>query len=147
MDVIITTHGWYNITVATLKHNGATSLLNVHKSLGKLLTTLYPEYKEACRRSVMKMVHTLKLHAVEELLSVPYEELQALEPQLLRQHDQSIVKCKKRSQISTLQYFLFSQSYALAEQKVLECGNLTSALLSLTRKFTCDQYSPLVFLN
>ncbi len=71
----ITSHeDWHKVTHDILRQHGATGLLNRYNgSFSKLLTTLYPEYKKACRDLIMSIVTELKLSKVQDVVDVPIE--------------------------------------------------------------------------
>ncbi len=86
----------HNITTKMLRKHGAFGLLLKYGSIGKLLTTLYPEYSQACRTLVMKLVHDLNLSKVEDLIhatSLLGLHLRDNEIHILRQHNNSFEKC------------------------------------------------------
>ncbi len=56
-----------------LKQNGGRSLLDKHNSISSLLSTVYPEYRESCRKLVLQIVDELKLSKPEEVINVPRE--------------------------------------------------------------------------
>ncbi len=66
---------WYKITCkCMLQQKGGSGLLAKYKgSMSKLLATLYPEYRQACRDTVCSIVHDLKLARVEDLIHVPLQ--------------------------------------------------------------------------
>ncbi len=65
---------WHTITWATLKRHGASVLLSKYNgSVSKLMSTVYPEYRQTCRKSVLKLVEELKLMKVQHLITVPRE--------------------------------------------------------------------------
>ncbi len=62
------TPGWLNVTARSLQHQGGATLLDkYHGSLSKLLSTVYPEYKQICRDLMVKMSHDLKLQDVSHI--------------------------------------------------------------------------------
>ncbi len=70
----LTDHERHNITSQmVLQHGGFQLLKKYDYSLSKLLTTLYPEYKQMCRTFVMHAIHDLNLKKVEDLVNVPLE--------------------------------------------------------------------------
>ncbi len=65
---------WLKVTTTSLQQQGASSLIKKYNgSLTKLLTTIYPEYKQVCRDAVMKMVKDMKVNNVQELVHIPVE--------------------------------------------------------------------------
>ncbi len=59
------------MTTKTLRKHGAYGLLSKYdSSVSKMLTTIYPEYQQAIRNSVMQIVKQLQLSKVEDLLDV-----------------------------------------------------------------------------
>ncbi len=71
---ITSIEGWYQITFTTMLEQGAAGLTKrYNNSVSKLLTTIYPEYKQRCRDFVNQVVRNLQLSKVEEVLNVPQE--------------------------------------------------------------------------
>ncbi len=70
---ITSPEGWFRISQPTLQQHGAGSLLasKYDNSPSKMLATIYPEYKQACRHFVMELVRELKLSKVEDVMFVP----------------------------------------------------------------------------
>ncbi len=67
-----------HVTVESLKKSGARGLLEKYgNSPSKMLATLYPEYKNACREFVMKVVKEENLSCVEDVqkLPLPYQHV------------------------------------------------------------------------
>ncbi len=67
--------GWYSrLTCATLRKHGGSGLLEKYNgSTSKLLTTLYPEYRQKCRNLVEAIMHDMKLSKMEDLIGVPVQ--------------------------------------------------------------------------
>ncbi len=63
---------WFKVSSRSVLQHGAHAVLRKYNnSLGKLLATLYPEYRNACRQAVANIIAQLKLSKVEDLLRVP----------------------------------------------------------------------------
>ncbi len=60
--------------------------------VSKLLSTVFPEYKQACRDVVLQLKKDLKLEKVEDLIEVPLDHIKSRQPDLLRQYNYSIAK-------------------------------------------------------
>jgi len=104
---ITDSEGWYNITGSTLQEHGGGGLLigKYNGSVYQLLKEVYPQYQESCRNFVLRIVRDLKLDKVEDVLKVSeefpyyihylvYTKLhQSCNPQLFRQHNNSVVAC------------------------------------------------------
>ncbi len=84
----ITDHeAWDKVTTANLLQHGGRSLLDKYNgSLSKLLTTVLPEYRQACRERLIRTARDLKLPKVEDLITVPLEY-----PPTLSQHVDSFL--------------------------------------------------------
>ncbi len=68
--------GWYKITGDLLSSNhGRGLLLKYRGSVGKLLCTIYPEYKQFCREEMLKVMNEKNLSSVDEILHLPKEYL------------------------------------------------------------------------
>ncbi len=71
---ITSVEGWYGITSKTFHEHGGAGLLDKYNgSTSKLLTTLLPDYKQACVNFVMDIVNELKLKGVEDVIQLPKE--------------------------------------------------------------------------
>ncbi len=65
---------WNQLTIKTVLQNGGASLLYIYRgSLSKLLSSVYPEYKQACRNFVHTIMQDLKLSKVQDVATVPLE--------------------------------------------------------------------------
>ncbi len=62
---------WFKVTTKHVKQCGGSGLLAKFHSLSNMLVTLCPEYKTACRESVMTIMCDLKVDKVEDLLKLP----------------------------------------------------------------------------
>ncbi len=60
-------------------------------SIAKALIALYPDYKQLCRDFVMNCMRDLNLVNLEDVLNVDKSYFKAKSPQLLRQHNNSVV--------------------------------------------------------
>ncbi len=64
---------WFKITKTDIiKSGGAGLLTRYNSSPSKLLSDMVPSYYDACRASVLKMVRSLNLSKVEDIIHVPY---------------------------------------------------------------------------
>ncbi len=63
--------GWFKVTHKTIKEHGGASLMQRYKSIGKMLSTLSPEYNQMCRQVVLDIVRDLQLEKVEDILDLP----------------------------------------------------------------------------
>ncbi len=71
---INSTEEWWTLSQATLHAHGGAGLVKKYGgSTIHLLTTVYPEYKQACRDTILNLVQKLKLSSVAELLKVHTE--------------------------------------------------------------------------
>ncbi len=107
---------WKKLTMNRLAEQGGnmSGMYQHYNSVGQLLSSLYPTYREMCRSFVNTIVAELKLDKVEDLLKVPLEYLalstltymrcyiRARDPELLQQHGYSIVKCKQYWRINSI---------------------------------------------
>ncbi len=64
---------WFKISQHTLQQYGSARLMKYYGSIGKLLTTLSPQYKQICREFVFKMMNEWKLSKVEDTIKIPME--------------------------------------------------------------------------
>lgn len=66
---------WCDITTTDIADHGGLSLVNgcYNGSLTKLLSTIYPEYKEMCRQFVNQVMLDFNLNKVEDVLHVSIE--------------------------------------------------------------------------
>ncbi len=60
-------------TTLLQKHGGSGVLTKYGGSVVKMLSTLYPDYKQMCRDWVVNVVHELKLKNTEDIVNVPQE--------------------------------------------------------------------------
>ncbi len=73
---IKTPRDWFSVTIRDVHtlYGKTCGVLNKYAgSLSRALTTIYPEYTQACRYAVLHIVQDLKLNKVEDLLSIPLE--------------------------------------------------------------------------
>lgn len=61
------------ITTTVIIQNGGSTLLRLYGSIYKLLTSIYPEYKEYTRQLIFKIMNDLKISKVEDILNIPIE--------------------------------------------------------------------------
>ncbi len=81
---------WQHVTIQTLKQQKAYYLVKKYGfSLSKLLGSIYPEYKQACRAAIIKTLHDLNM-SVQDLPRIPLSYIHMREPKLFRQHGNSI---------------------------------------------------------
>ncbi len=68
--------GWHTLSRSILQEHGGYGLVQKYEgSISKMLTSVYPEYKDACREEVIRIVHDRNLSKVEELVKVSTEYL------------------------------------------------------------------------
>ncbi len=105
LNITMDNHSWHKITVSSVQQHGGSGLLKKYKdSLGSMLATVYPEYKQFCRLFAMNVVRDMKLATLEDLIHIPLQYpptmmmpltlLSDVAPgsRLLKQHDNSIHK-------------------------------------------------------
>ncbi len=97
--------GWLHVNTLDIQENGGSRLLMKYNgSLGTILGTLYPEYKEMCRTVAVQAMHTLQLGKLEDLCNVnrtypwyqvhTYSQSEFQNADLLRHHGYSITRRK-----------------------------------------------------
>ncbi len=73
---ITTPQGWFSIRNPTLIERGGGGLLRKYNgSLSRLLSTVYPEYRQTCKQALMQLAHDLNTNSVKDLLYVGREYL------------------------------------------------------------------------
>ncbi len=65
---ISSTEQWFDISPTTFSRYDGGGLVRHHTSLGKVLSTVYPEYKKLCQDKVLHMVNDMKLSSIEDLI-------------------------------------------------------------------------------
>lgn len=64
-------HDWFRITTTKFQAKGGSTLLRKYNgSLGNMLATVYPEYKQTCRDISFQLLHELKLKTLQELCHI-----------------------------------------------------------------------------
>ncbi len=115
---ISSTEDWYRVTAKTIQTHGGSGLLDRYEnSPSKLLSTLYPEYKNSCKEFLISIAREWKLSNIADLQNIPPKYLKSQQygsllgrhfkdrqPHLLRQHRYSVTKC-------TCSYFKLSYIY------------------------------------
>ncbi len=122
---------WCSITTATLKQHRGDGLRQKYVSIGKLLTTLYPEYKLMCKQFIADIVHDLKLSKIEDVLSVSLKypiatyygllktDIKHLNCyKLLQQYDYSVSKCTHN--IKFLIFIVLANCFPELQLKILK---------------------------
>ncbi len=101
---------WKTKSTHTLQQNGAYGMLNRYNSMGHLLTTVYPEYKQACRDFVLNVVRDLKLNSVKDILTVPIEYLQDGDTECLLEN--TCVLIKNGIAMQAIPFFIRTQVFS-----------------------------------
>ncbi len=75
VDAIVAKFGDFTQITSSmiLEQDGGSEVLKKYGSVGKVLVTMFPEYGQAGKREVLRMVQQWKMSKVQDLIHVPKE--------------------------------------------------------------------------